>query len=235
MLLPAGVEETDFQSWREENKDRLVGLLINNRHFARASADLAQKIFDKNKELDVKYAKSAFSMISKQGVLTAYSNEGTDLRRDLEREHLRRFRFLEYALALQKFTEKYQEIRADNRERAEFLLFLCLPFLNEKANLPKTVTGSNTWRILAEEFSLERAVGVLESNHIEESRNKEKYYTNMPPGNYDAFDYLKNVRAATRPYRNWFARDFADKRIFQFIIATSLTILGVIIAYKNLR
>lgn len=231
MLMPAPVGENDFETWRDSSKDEIVGLLINNKHFDHASDYLVQKIFDKNKEMDVKYARSVLSLISKQGVITTYPAQGGDLARDIKREHVRRFRFLEYALALQKFIEKYRDIRTDNRERAEFLLFLCTPFLSEKANLPKTVTGTNTWRILAEEFSLERSVGALEKTHTSESEAKEEYYIAIKGGGYDARNYMENVYNVTRPSRNWLARDFRSSKIVPWVITTLVAILIGLLKY----
>ncbi|ESY22381.1 hypothetical protein X751_05605 [Mesorhizobium sp. LNJC395A00] len=231
MLMSAPVGESDFEVWRDNTKEELVGLLINNKHFDRASDYLIQKIFEKNKEMDVKYAKSVLSMISKQGVITVYPSGGDDLARDINREHIRRFRFLEYALALQKFVEKYRDIRSDNRERAEFLLFLCMPFLSEKANLPKTVTGTNTWRILAEEFSLERSVGALEKTYLLESDSKEDYYVSIQTRGYDSLDYMDNVYRVTRPHRNWIRKDFTSNKIIAWTISTAVAIFGAILAY----
>jgi hypothetical protein len=233
MLFPAPVDDQYFPEWKTKNKDQLVGLLINNRHYDKASTELSDKIFEKNKDLDVKYAKSAFSMISKQGVLTAYPDKGKDLQQDLNREHLRRFRFLEYALAIQKFVEKYPQIRVQNRDRADFLLHLCQPFLSERTNFPKTVTGSNTWRILAEEFGLERSVGGLESAFIDEVEAKQKYYIEIPSAEYDAFDYLDKVMAATSKHRSWISRDFGDKKILPWSITTVVAIVAVVVATLN--
>ena len=231
MLFMAPISQEGFSSWKKDNKNLLAGLLINNRNYGLASEDLADKIFDKNKELDVKYAKSAFSMVSKQGVLTAHPENSSDLIRDIKREHKRRFRFLEYALALQKFTEKYQEVYADDKIKAQFLLFLCIPFLRESVNLPKTVTGSNTWKILSDEFSLERSLDEIELDHLEESKDQEKFYIKLIPGNYDSKEYMKYVRSITRPHRNIVLRDFSDKKIIAFAIPVMVTLVGFIIAY----
>jgi CBS domain-containing protein len=233
MRYPVPVSEEEFPEWKNRNKDLLVGLLINNTLYQKSSPELSETIFRKNKELDVKYAKSAFSMISKQGVLTAYPKEGSDLAVDLDREHLRRFRFLEYALAIQKFVEKYTQIRSENRERADFLLHLCQPYLSENASFPKTVTGSNTWSILAQEFSLEKSVGHIESTLIDELNSKQKYYVNIPSDKYDTLSYLSEVQKRTRFHRNWLVRDFGDKKIVAWAITTITAIAGLTVAIFN--
>jgi hypothetical protein len=90
MRYPAPVGDEYFPDWKNKNRDLLVGLLINNSRYEKSSSELSDTIFNKNKELDVKYAKSAFSMISKQGVLTAYPERSGDLQDNLDREHRRR-------------------------------------------------------------------------------------------------------------------------------------------------
>ncbi|MGM4910118.1 hypothetical protein [Rhizobium sp. 768_B6_N1_8] len=234
MMLPVDIDEKDFEKWKQQHQHELVGLLINNKHFRNSNNELTEKVMSNNKELDLKYAKSGFSLVSKQGVLTAFPKKSNDLSRDLRRVHRLRFRFLEYALALQKFTEKYQEIRSNNREKAIFLLFLSLPFLSEKANLPQTVTGSKTWRILAEEFSLERTVSVLEDVHVDDIKFREKYYVQLPPSDYESLDYATKVQLATRPQRNWLLKDFGERKLVQFSVGTILTIVALIFTYIKL-
>ena len=224
MLYAAPTNQEGFSTWKDNNKSSLVGLLINNKNYQHASDDLTIKILENNKELDVKYAKSAMSIVSKQGVLTAYPQDGVDLFRDIEREHRRRFRFLEYALVLQKFTEKYQYIRSYNKEQAEFLLFLCHPFLRSDVNLPKTVTGSNTWKLLSSEFSLERSLETLESIHLKESQDQEKYYTKLAPEVYGSIDYMHHVAKITKPHRSWIRRDFSDKKLLAFGLTTLIAV-----------
>lgn len=233
MLYAAPTDQEHFSEWKEENDDALAGLLINNPRYKLSSDDLTRKIFEKNKELDVKYAKSAFSVVSKQGVLTAYPADGSDLNRDINREHKRRFRFLEYALALQKFTEKYQEIRINDRTRAEFLLFLCAPFLRKDVNLPKTVTGTQTWKILAEEFALERSLDVIENVHLEQSEAQEIYYTQLAPEIYGSINYMKYVRPITRPYRSWIKRDLPSNGIVFTVAGLLIAMIAAAIAFAQ--
>ncbi|MBT9248129.1 hypothetical protein KM031_20585 (plasmid) [Gemmobacter fulvus] len=223
MVYAAPIDVKEFEVWKLENTNALAGLLINNRHFESADESLAQKIFDRNQDLDIKYAKSAFSMASKQGVLTVYPQTGTDLAEDINREHRRRFRFLEYALVLQKFSENYQEIHQSDQCRAAFLLYLSSPFLREDANLPRTVTGSNTWKLLAREFALQRSLEAIEKVHLEQSQAQEKYYVQLSPEVYGSLNYMAEVRRVTRPYRSWLRKDFSDKKII-------LGILGLIAA-----
>lgn len=225
MLISAPTTDDDFVSWKDNNKAYITGVLINNKNFKDASPELAEKIFQRNKELDIKYAKKSISLISKQGSLTVYSKSGTDLMSDLEREHTRRFRFLEYACAIQTFIGHYAEIRLNNRERADFLLHLCMPFMSEKTNFPKTVTGSNTWRILAQEFNLEKSFEVLERNYITELSEKEKYYIDIPQKEYDSLEYMTHVLKATRKHRSWVIKDFGGSKLIQWVVGTMIALI----------
>ncbi|MFG1265076.1 hypothetical protein [Xanthobacter aminoxidans] len=226
MLYAAPTSRDRFEEWKQENKALLVGLLLNIPHYESSSDEFVNNIFGINKEINVKYAKGALSIVSKQGVLTVYPNEGSDLLRDIEREHARRFRFLEYALVLQNFLEHFQKIRVADKIKAEFLLFLSTPFLRGDANLPRTVTGSNTWKILSDEFSLSRSLSALESVYIEESKSQEKYYTKLKPEVYGSLGYMDEVSRVTKRHRNWVLRDLSDKKLLTLL----LTIIGVLLA-----
>lgn len=230
MLYAAPTSQGGFEDWKKENKALLVGLLLNIEHYESSSDDFVDKILSTNKEINVKYAKGALSIVSKQGLLTAYPRQGSDLMRDIEREHDRRFRFLEYALVLQKFIEQYQQIRVADNIKADFLLFLSAPFLREDANLPRTVTGSNTWKILSNEFSLTRSLSSLESVHIEESKGQEKYYTKLNPEVYGSLAYMSAIRDVTKPHRNWVRRDQAGAKL----LGLALAFLAVIFAAAKL-
>lgn len=231
MLYAAPISESGFEKWKAKNKALLVGLLLNIRHYKSSGDEFVETIFKINNEINVKYAKHAFSIVSKQGVLTAYPSKGSDLMRDIEREHARRFRFMEYALVLQKFTEQYQQIRVHDKVKAEFLLFLCSPFLREDANLPRTVTGSNTWKLLSNEFSLPKSLSSIEEVHIEESKNQEKYYTKLNLEVYGSLNYLSEVFRVTKPHRNWVLRDLGDKKILGLVI----TVLALLVAIFKLK
>lgn len=226
MLYAAPTSQAGFDEWKQQNKALLVGLLLNIQHYESSSDEFIEKIFSLNKEINVKYAKSALSIVSKQGVLTAYPSEGADLMRDIKREHARRFRFLEYALVLQKFVEKFQQIRVADKVKADFLLFLAAPFLRGDANLPRTVTGSNTWKILSDEFSLSRSLSALENVHIEESKAQEKFYTKLEPEVYGSLKYMDEVSSATKSHRNWVLKDLGDKKLLGFVVAIVGALLG---------
>lgn len=228
MLYAAPTSQAGFDEWKQKNKALLVGLLLNIPHYKSSSDEFVENIFKINKEINVKYAKSALSIVSKQGVLTAYPSNASDLMRDIEREHARRFRFLEYALVLQKFVEQFQQIRVTDKVKADFLLFLAAPFLRGDANLPRTVTGSNTWKILSDEFSLSRSLSGLESVHIEESKAQEKFYTKLKPEVYGSLTYMDEVSRATKPHRNWVLKDLADKKLLGLLVAIVAALLGVL-------
>ncbi|MDR3561409.1 MAG: hypothetical protein P4N59_08220 [Negativicutes bacterium] len=219
MLYAAPTSQDGFDEWKKNYKALLVGLLLNIPHYESSSDEFVNKIFEINKEINVKYAKGALSIVSKQGVLTAYPSQGSGLLRDIEREHARRFRFLEYALVLQKFLEQFQQIRVADKVKADFLLFLSSPFLRGDANLPRTVTGSNTWKILSDEFSLPRSLSTLEGIHTQESEAQEKYYTKLNPAVYGSLAYINDVSRVTKPHRNWVLRDLADKKVLGLILA----------------
>lgn len=225
MLYAAPASQDEFEEWKQNNKALLVGLLLNIPHHESSSDEFVNNIIGVNKEINVKYAKGALSIVSKQGVLTVYSINGSDLLRDIEREHARRFRFLEYALVLQKFLEQFQQIRVADKVKADFLLFLSFPFLRGDVNLPRTVTGSNTWKILSDEFSLSRSLSALEGVHIEESKAQEKYYTKLNPAVYGSLTYMDDVSRVTKPHRNWVLRDLADKKVLGLLVAIVAALL----------
>lgn len=231
MIYKVPVEEEKFSAWKDYNKDELVGLLINNREFQKSSPDLSDKVIDRNRDLDIKYAKSAFSMVSKQGVLTAYPYDTKDLGNQLKREHMRRFRFLEYALILQVFTEKYSKIRSEDSTTAEFLLFLCVPYLGESVNLPRSVTGSNTWKLLSEEFSLDRALESIETVSRDNSAEQEKYYTNVDPDFYDNLNYREIFYKATSPHRSIIRKDFLGFNLIKLAITVLFSLAALIFSY----
>lgn len=233
MLYAAPTSQDEFEKWKQNNKALLVGLLLNIPHYESSSDEFIDDVLKINKEINVKYAKSALSIVSKQGVLTVYPSQGSDLLRDIEREHARRFRFLEYALVLQKFLEQFQQIRVADKVRADFLLFLSSPFLRGDANLPRTVTGSNTWKILSDEFSLPRSLSALESVHTKESEAQEKYYTKLNPAIYGSLTYMNDVSRVTKPHRNLVLRDLADKKLLGFILAIITVIFAGIKLIKG--
>lgn len=233
MLYAAPSSQENFEEWKQNHKALLVGLLLNIPYYTSSSDALVESVMGANKEINVKYAKSALSVVSKQGVLTVYPSEGSDLLRDIEREHGRRFRFLEYALVLQKFLEQFQQIRVEDKVKADFLLFLAHPFLRSDANLPRTVTGSNTWKILSEEFHLPRALGSLEAFHLEQIKAQERYYTKLDPAVYGSLTYMKDVSKVTRPHRNWVLRDLADKKVLTLLVAIAAAALTGIKIYTG--
>jgi len=231
MLIPVEMSSEEFATWKNENRPQIAGLLINNHNYDVASPELTEKIFARNKELDIKYAKSAFSMISKQGVLTSFAVSSPQFINDISREHLKRFRFLEYASVLQKLVEQVPLIRRHDEDVADFLLYLSIPFLDEKANLAKTVTGTNTWQILAQEFGLQRSFESLEKPLIEAVEAKTKYFLTIPQSAFDALDYSGHIKSATKAHtKGWISKDFAGNKIIVFVVTTALTIVGLIIA-----
>lgn len=233
LLYAAPTSQNEFEDWKQKNKALIVGLLLNIPHYESSSDEFVDNIFAKNKEINVKYAKGALSIVSKQGVLTVYPKDGSDLLHDVRREHARRFRFLEYALVLQKFAEQYQQMRVSNKVKADFLLFLSSPFLRSDANLPRTVTGSNTWKVLSDEFSLSKALSALEGVHVDESKSQEKYYAKLNPEIYGSLTYMGAVTRVTKPHRNWFIKDFSDKKILAFLVALCAAAAAIIKIFKG--
>lgn len=233
MLYAAPTRQDEFEGWKQNHKALLVGLLLNIPNYEYSSEEFVNDILGANKEINVKYAKGALSIVSKQGLLTVYPVQGSDLLRDIQREHARRFRFLEYALILQKLLEQFQQIRVADKVKADFLLFLVSPFLRGDVNLPRSVTGSNTWKILSDEFSLSRSLSALDGVHIEDSKAQEKYYAKLNPETYGSLAYMEDIYKITRPYRNWILRDLADKKVLGFLVAVLALILAGIRLLKG--
>jgi hypothetical protein len=117
-------DETVFQDWRESNKSIISNLLINNQNYEYSSDDLAEDIFSRNKDVDAKFSRGAFSLISKQGILTAYAGGPPVVAVRIPDEHRKRVLYLEYALVLAEFISSFVEMRQKTKIWPTFFFFL---------------------------------------------------------------------------------------------------------------
>lgn len=230
LLIPTEVQGKDFLGWKEEHKHVIAALLINNVNYEQADTALADKIFAKNKEVDAKFSKAAFSLISKQGILTCFAGVSDSFERHVRSEHVKRFRFLEYALALQELVAEYPMLRKQDEDVADFLLYLALPYLNSETILQKSVTGTYAWQILAEELGLAKLLAGLDKSVIEEVNLKAPFFLTIGQSEFDCLDYRARLNLATRSYRkSWIIKDFEGRKIIPWTFGTILIPLFIFV------
>jgi hypothetical protein len=235
ILIPLTVTSDQFSSWKENNKNLIANLLINNKLYDAADPTLAEKIFERNKDIDIKYSNVGFSLVSKQGIVTVYSENSTELAKHLAAEHNKRFRFLEYALALREFISEYPDYRQHNENLADFLLFLAMPFCLEKASLPKTVTGTLVWQILSEELRFSVEVEKLDTHFLKKLEEKSEIFSKIEHKEFHSFQFHEKVAQAFREARkNWLQRFYESHSALTWLFGTTIALSGVGLAVAKL-
>jgi hypothetical protein len=222
ILLPTALSAVDFADWKQNSKSAVTGLLINNLNYSYADAGLADKIFDRNKEVDIKHSQAAFSLISKQGVLTSFAREDERFTKHMSAEHLKRFRFLEFALAIQGFLQELPTVRQEDEDIADFLLYLCMPYISGATTLAKTVTGTYTWQILSRELGLEQSLEAVEKPVLDAVERKMPLFLKIPQENYDSLDFKQEVHSVTRSLKARISRDFEGRKVLPWAVATAV-------------
>lgn len=235
IVIPVDVVADEFGTWRESNKEIVANLLINNAIYDFADSELAQKIFARNKDVDIKFSRGAFSLISKQGVLSAYASKHSGvLKTYLQKEHFKRVRYLEFALALREFVSEFLVTRQQNEDVADFLLFLGQPFIGESVSIPKSVTGTYVWQILSKELKFNTVIESLDKHILDEVDKKVEHFLALKQSDYDSLDFAEKLNVAMRGYRrNWFERAYARHKAVFWIIGALITISGIVIGLSN--
>jgi hypothetical protein len=228
ILISKVSSERQFETWKNANKSIIADLLINNPAHDMSSPNLADIIFERNKDIDIKFANVAFSLVSKQGVVTAYANLFRYMSEHIRDEHKKRFRFLEFSLALREFVSEFTNIRHHNEDVSDFLLYLGRPLISESAIIPRTTTGTYIWHILSKELGFDIVSDEIESSILTAIDKKTKYFAAIPPSEYDSLNFAEQVSSAMRPFhRTWLERSYERHKAIFWIIGAAIAAAGV--------
>jgi hypothetical protein len=230
LLIPVAVSQDRFEHWRQENQNLIVGLAINNPSYDAADPDLAAKIFEQNREINIKFSRGAFSLVNKQGILTALSGSDLKFMKQIEKEHRRRCHFLELGLVCGEFLSNYLRYRQQDEDMADFLLYLGLPLYQKDVRFPKTVSGTFVWKTLSEDLGLPMLLEQVDKHFLNAVEDKTEFFQDLDEGHYHSLDFRERLSVEMRKYyRNWFERVYKRNPALVWIIGTSVAIgLGLL-------
>jgi hypothetical protein len=222
IYFPVDVEPDKFSAWKEENKHLLAGLAINNTHWASADPLLADKIFESNRDVDIKYARHATSIINKQGILTAFTSQERDVSKTVAKEHDKRIVFLELAWAMREFTSHMPRLREWNENVTDFLYYLATPMLANGAVLANSVNGTHIWSILSKELALSNSIENLHGNIIKEIEEKFSYFSKFSESEFDSAVFADRVDYVVKRHGKSIIEKFYGRYPFWFWLATTI-------------
>jgi hypothetical protein len=230
ILAPIGLNEVDFKKWEVDNRGVIANLSINNSSYAVADKALADAIFSRNKDANIKFSGAGFSLVSKQGILTVYSDMDNAFRRHLVNEHSRRIRFLELGLALREFLLEFTACRQQNEDVADFLFYLSRPLITDTPNIMTTATGAYVWKILAEELGFNNFMNFMDSHLRDQLEKKTPNMLKIQEIDYHALDFDKKVSAALRSFhRNWLEKAYDRHKVLFWILGAVITVVAALL------
>jgi hypothetical protein len=94
---------------------------------------------------------------------------------------------------------------------ADFLLFLGLPFINESANIPKSVTGTHIWKILSSELRFGSAIEKVDKSVMLGIELKSEYFLKFPQQEYDDLDFEKKLKFYLKGFRRNIVQRLYDR------------------------
>jgi hypothetical protein len=229
ILVPIKLTGQEFRKWIDENKGVIANLSINNSAYAVADAALADTIFSRNYDINIKFSAGGFSLVSKQGILTVYSEHAGDLKA-IVKEHFRRSRFLELALALREFILEFTAYRQQNEDVADFLFYLGRPLITDAPNITTTATGAYVWKILSEELGFKHFIESMDKHLLDELDQKTPYILKIQQNSYHALDFDKRVSASLRRFhRNWFEKAYERHKVVFWVFGAVIAAAGVLL------
>ncbi|MDG2530538.1 hypothetical protein [Caulobacter endophyticus] len=226
IYFPVDIDPAAFEDWKEENKRLIAGLATNNKKWKSQDPDFADKIFDANREIDIKHSSHALSIVNKQGIVTAFTSQEETVRIDMMRDHEKRIVFLEFALALHKFSTKFPRIRESNENLADFLYYLAKPMLQENAIIPKSVNGTHIWSVISKDLALPDSIGKISTHTASIIESKFQYFSTLSEEDFDHMDFLDHVQDSIRRHGKWPLERLYERRPFLFWAITTLIAIG---------
>jgi hypothetical protein len=220
---------SQFDAWKNQNKDLIANLLINNSHFEFADPALADIIFSKNKDVDIKFSAGAFSLISKQGIITAFISGNNEFSNEIRQQHLKRTRFLEFALAIREFITRFSTYRQIDEDIADFLLYISTPILRQESVLSKSVNGTFIWKILADELGLYNSIEDVDPTITNSAEQKFERFSRISLESLDSLDFSESVAFAMKGYRNnWLENSYDKHKALYWIFGALITVSGIV-------
>jgi len=168
--------DEEFQEHFNNNISDYVGILIRNNSKRNMGKEIPSRIIQKNNEHNLKSAYEKL-LIDKQGILYLTSKEFK--KKNITASKLSKcFDLYEIANVIGLFMENYLQIRCNNEDFADFLLYKIRPWIEKpEVIFRNSKSNQHIWALLINEFELRGLIELIsEPDIIDSVSEKSKYF-----------------------------------------------------------